>query len=324
MSHMLEMVVGPNGTAQAQIAYASETPWHGLGVKVPDDLTPDQIMTAAGVNWNVEKVPAFIDLNGEQVPTGRSALVRDRDNKILDIVTDDWEPLQNSDAFAFFNDFIEAGNMKMDTAGSLKDGRIVWALAKTTESFSPVANDVVESYLLFTNPHQFGRSIDVRFTNVRVVCNNTLTLANNAKATNGARVTHRSEFDPEYVKEVMGISNRNMSRYSEMASFLAQKRYDKENIVEYFNRIFPVLTTKEKSTKELSKNAKIAMSVLETQPGADLAPGTWWNAFNAVTFSTNHILGRNQNNRVQSLFYGANRELNVKALNTAVEYAEAA
>jgi hypothetical protein len=76
--------------------------------------------------------------------------------------------------------------------------------------------------------------------------------------------------------------------------------------------------------KVISKNAGIALNILEQQPGFEHAPGTYWSAFNAATFMTNHVLGRSADNRVQSLWYGANKDLNVKALEIACEMAEAA
>lgn len=319
MSHLIEMVDG-----KPCIAYNGETPWHGLGKQVPPDLTPLQIMEAAGVDWGVEKIPAFAEINGKKVAVGHSALVRSTDGNILDVVTDDWEPLQNETAFEFFNDFIEAGNMEMHTAGSLKGGRIVWALAKTKESFTLFDGDTVESYLLFTNPHQFGKSIDIRFTNTRVVCNNTLTLANATDSKNMARVTHRNEFDPEAVKETMGLAHQKLETYKELAAFLGSKKYKDEDVVEYFTRIFPVLSSKDAPTKKVSKNAGIAINLLEQQPGFEYAPGTFWSLFNGATFMTNHVLGRNADNRVQSLWYGASKNLNIKALETAVEMAEVA
>lgn len=319
MSHEIEFQDG-----KAQMAWVGQVPWHGLGTEVSADLTPDEMMAAAGVDWSVRKEPAFIDIDGQRIDIGRSALVRDRDDRILDVVTNDWEPLQNSEAFEFFNEYIVAGDMEMHTAGSLKNGRIVWALAKTKESFSLFNGDTVESYLLFTNPHQFGKSIDVRFTNTRVVCNNTLTLSLNTASSNMARITHRNEFDPEAVKETMAISSRKLSDYKEMAEFLGSKPCRGEDVVEYFKRAFPVLSSKEDGGKKaISKNAAIACELIEQQPGFEYAPGTYWSAFNTVTFMTNHILGRSRDNRVQSLWYGANKNLNVSALKTAVDMAEA-
>ena len=112
----------------------------------------------------------------------------DSDNKYLSTVTAPWNPLQNAEAFKFFNDFVEAGDMTMETGGVLRDGQQVWALAKVGESFTLANGDKVEGYLLFSNPHQFGKSIDIRFVAIRVVCNNTLTFALEGSAKHKVRV----------------------------------------------------------------------------------------------------------------------------------------
>ena len=67
MAHELEMVNG-----KAQMAYAGKVPWHGLGTKVPEDLTPAQMMKAAGLDWSVKKAPLMF--NGNQVAGDKMAL----------------------------------------------------------------------------------------------------------------------------------------------------------------------------------------------------------------------------------------------------------
>ena len=146
MAHEVEMI---NGVAQ--MAYAGDKPWHGLGVEVHNDLTPGQIMAKAGLDWEVEKVNSYIDVDGKKVLTGQQSLVRKSDNKILTNVGGDWNPVQNADAFEFFSEYVLAGDMEMNTAGSLKGGRNVFALAKVKESFDILGSDQVDSYLLFSN-----------------------------------------------------------------------------------------------------------------------------------------------------------------------------
>jgi phage/plasmid-like protein (TIGR03299 family) len=306
------------------MAYVGEIPWHGLGIEIPPDLTPAEICKEAGVDWEVAKFPAFATVGGKKIKVDRSALVRLSDNKVLDVVGDDWNPTQNADAFEFFTDFVKAGDMKMHTAGSLKGGQIVWALAKTNESFKIGRKDQVDSYLLFTNPHQFGKAIDVRFTPVRVVCNNTLTLSLSTKSANMVKVSHRKKFDAAEVKEIMGLVSVKFSDYKSRAQFLASKRYDKDTVSKYFSNLWPVLTDKEDSKKIISKSAAIAAQVVETQPGHEFAPGTWWNAYNAVTYLTDHLIGRSVDNRLTSAWYGINKTLKLKAFNSAIEYAQAA
>lgn len=316
MSHEIEVVNG-----KAKMAYAGEVPWHGLGVLVNDDLTPVEMLKAAELDWTVQKVPAFATVNKKKISVGRSALVRSSDYSILDIVGDDWNPVQNLEAFEFFNEFIEAGQMQMHTAGSLRSGQIVWALAKVDESFTLFKGDQVDSYLLFSNPHKFGQAIDIRFTPIRVVCKNTLTLSLQSASSQWMKLSHRRVFDGDEVKEMMGIASHKLTKYKEMASFLGSKQAKGEDIVTYFKRIFPVLSTKDVPEKEISKSATRCLDVLETQPGANFAKGTWWPAYNAVTYFTDHLAGRSVDNRLTSAWYGANKSLKVKALETALEMA---
>ena len=215
--------------------------------------------------------------------------------------------------------FIGAGEMEMHTAGSLKGGKVVWALAKVNDSFELFDGDRVESYLLFTNPHQYGQSIDIRFTPIRVVCNNTLTLSLNTKSSKMAKVSHARVFNPDEVKETLGVAKEKLETYKTMAAFLGSKRYTEENVVEYFKRIFPGTSTK----RELSKNARMAHALLETQPGHQYAEGTWWTALNAVTHMTDHVIGRSVDARLTSAWFGANKGLKGKAIDLAVEMAEA-
>ena len=308
------------------MAYAGETPWHGLGKEVPQDLSPAQMLKAADLDWTVNKVPAFIRVNGEELMTGKSALVRSTDNTILDVVSKDWVPVQNSTAFEFFNDFVYAGNMEMHTAGSLKNGQIVWALAKVKESFDLFGGDQIDSYLMFTNPHKFGQSIDVRFTPIRVVCNNTLTMALSHNSKNVVKSTHKTEFNPEEVKMALGIASEQLQKYKTMAQFLGKKKAKTDKVKDYFKEVFPVIKQfgKDSAVKEQSKNAEAALTVLETQPGAEFAKGSWWPVFNAVTFMVDHKVGRTQEGRLTSAWFGPNRQLKIKALEKAIEYAEAA
>jgi phage/plasmid-like protein (TIGR03299 family) len=212
----------------------------------------------------------------------------------------------------------------MHTAGSLQDGKIVWGLAKVKESFDLFKGDQIDSYLLFSNFHKYGFSTDVRFTPIRVVCNNTLTLSLNSKVEQMAKISHRKEFNPDNVKGMLGIAHEKLAQYKGMASFLGSKQYTNENVVEYFTRIFPVTGSNQNKKKEVSKNAELAVDVLHNQPGSEYAAGSWWQAFNAVTYITDHLQGRDSDTRLRSSWYGSNKNLKTKALETAIEYAEAA
>lgn len=316
MAHEIEIING-----EAQMAYVGEVPWHGLGVKVDPDLSPEEFMVVAGLDWEVEKIDSFVNYNGNKIPTGQQALVRSLDGKVLANVGPGWNPVQNSEAFEFFDEYVQAGDMEMNTAGSLRGGEIVWALAKTKESFELFNGDVTDNYFLFTNPHQYGKTITVRMTPIRVVCNNTLTLSLSQKGDHVISVSHRNAFNAESVKEQMGIAREKMEQYKSMAEFLGSKRYTKSDVVQYMNRVFgePV------EGKEFSTRAsKRAYELMSTQPGAEFAQGSWWQAFNAVTYMTDHVQGKNPDTRLESSWYGRNRKVKLDALELALEYAEVA
>jgi len=323
MAHMVEMIDG-----KAQMAYAGELPWHGLGTKVSNDLTPQQMMEKAGVDWKVHEVESFVEFNGEKMPTGQKSLIRETDGKILTNVGKDWHPCQNETAFEFFNEYVLAGDMEMHTAGSLRDGQYVWALAKVKESFDLFGGDQVDSYMLFSNPHVYGKSIDVRFTPIRVVCNNTLTFALDSQSQRAVKVGHRAQFQPDMVKEQLGIAHEKFAKYKEMAQFLGSKRFSVDSLIQYYNEVFPLTSGKDKQNiinlETISRQAKNAYDVLETQPGSEYAEGTWWQAFNSVTYVTDHVQGRNADNRLHSQWFGQNQLRKIKAAEKAVEFALAA
>ena len=319
MSHEVEIIDG-----QAQMAYAGEVPWHGLGTKVASDLAPSQIMQQAGLDWSVEK-ETMTTASGTEIE-GKKALVRSSDNKVLDVVGDNWNPVQNSEAFEFFSEYCLAGDMEMHTAGSLKGGQMVWALSKVKESFDILGGDQVDSYLLFSNPHKYGKAIDVRFTPIRVVCNNTLSMSLGQNVANSVSLNHRTAFNPESVKETLGIASEKFAMYKETAQFLASKQFNMDSLIQYYNEVFPRTYQGKKEVtvqgyEDLTNNAQKAFSFLETQPGAEFGEGSWWSALNSVTYLTDHKMGRETDSRLTSAWFGANQTRKVKAVEKAVEYA---
>ena len=321
MAHMVETM-----------AYAGQLPWHGLGTRVSENISVDDMLKESGLDWEVQKVPAYAELNGQKIASGHDMLIRTSDNTALDMVSGNWNPVQNAEAFDFFREFVEAGDMEMHTAGSLQDGKRVWCLAKVKDSFTINGNDQVDSYLLLTNPHMYGRAVDIRFTPIRVVCNNTLTLSLGQKSDYQVSMSHKKAFDAEEAKQLLGIAKEKMSQYEQMATFLSEKRWTDETLKRYLSVVFPNTNpnakTKSFDIKDFdqyaSKNAKRALEVMPSQPGAEMGRGSFWQAYNAVTYLTDHELGRSQDSRLASAWYGLNKVKKVKALETAIEFAEAA
>lgn len=321
------------------MAYANEVPWHGLGVQVSDNLTPAEMLGAAGLDWKVDRKALWID--GHENPVGSHfALVRDLDDKVLGICGQDYQPTQNAEVFDFFDKFCKAGDMKMETAGSLSGGKRVWGLAKINGGFMLGGKDEVEGYILLDNPHIWGRSLQILFTPIRVVCNNTLTAAlrNNTNQENTFRMSHDRAFDDEIKQqaaEKVGLAMKALDVFKDKAEFLAKKRAKDQQVLEFFSKLVnpdlykAALDLSEDGTvsrADLGRTVNRLFDLVATQPGADLktSQGTWWGAFNAVTYYYDHVAGTDQDKRLTSAWFGSAATRKRQALDLAVEFAEAA
>ena len=335
------------------MAYAGEVPWHGLGVKVEDNLTPDEMLVAAGLDWTVSKRHLFthsepsVDNSKEVIPVNDYyVLVRDSDNKTFGPCGPKFVPSQNADAFKFFEKVTSVGDMSMDTAGALKGGEQVWGLAKINDGFTLPGDDRVLGYLLVSVSHKWGKANEIRFTPIRVVCNNTLTYALADKTRPSFKMPHLTALDADVFKsaeEALGIAGDRMKDFKESAEFLSSKNYTSQNVVSYISELFqPELLEQQKNIEQMSDIKAIATrqsmvdefkrvpamvhQALEEQPGANLksSKGTWWGAANAVTFIVDHKWGHDRDAALHNAWFGGRASLKQKAISKALEYAKAA
>lgn len=316
--------------AVESMAYVGEPPWHRFGAIVEGNLSPREMQFAAGLNWDVEKVPLQFEYKQRTQKTDQFALIRTADGTVLDIIkSDNWAPVQNEEAFEFFDRFVKHNGMTMEVAGSLRDGKFVFVLAKMNKSFDvgPGGEDRTDGYVLFTNPHQYGHAVDIRLTPIRVVCMNTLSIALKTESNVNVKYSHWHSFDVEAAQSVFAELLSSFGDYADTAGFLAAKSYDDQSLQQYFDKCFPYVPnmhSKNPPIDRSSANANRAFDIVETQPGADLSPGSWWNAVNAVTFLTDHELGKSAETRLHSAWYGKGDRRKRHALKLGIEYAKAA
>ena len=335
------------------MAYAGEVPWHGLGVKVDNNLTPEEMLVEAGLDWTVSKREIFTyddadpDKSNDLIMApNHSLLVRDSDNTVFGPCGPKFIPTQNRDAFTFFKKFTDAGNMTMETAGSLKDGRQIWGLAKVDESFTLPGDDRVLGNLLVSVSHEWGKSNEIRFTPIRVVCNNTLSMALADKTQPHFKMAHTKAFDADLIvtaEQALGLASNRMKEYKEAAEFLCSKKYNKNTVVSYIADLMQPKLAMQQRLLEQSKTEKTYLAratmldefqrapskvyeALELQPGANLksSAGTWWGAMNAVTFVVDHKWGHDRDAAMHNAWFGARASLKTRAMTQAIDYAKAA
>ncbi len=311
MAHLVESMM-----------YVGQTPWHGLGRKIPDGkkLSVREAIVAAKLDWQVELRRLFIE-GLEEVQSGildQYAVCRTSDNAFLGIVGPGYVPLQNEDALQWFQPFLDAGEATLETAGSLKGGRHVWALAKIRDGNMTVGKrDSVAHYILLSNAHDGSVTVRVGFTPIRVVCNNTLSLAHDSKASKLLRVKHTFNLHDnlKLVREIMNVARGEFNATVGQYRHLQRRSIDAAGLEKYVRVVFDLSG---KSSRELIPNI---IYLFENGRGNREAGRTYWGAYNAVTEYLNYFRGRTQDNTLSSLWFGESAQINRQALAVALKMA---
>lgn len=164
-----------------QMAFVGDTPWHGLGTKVPPHVTSEQMLKAAKLDWKVRKVPAtgarIVKRRAGEAIYDRYFVERDcvqgeTVSPVLGVVGAQYELLQNHEAFSFFDPFLEPGHAAYETAGALGNGDRVWVQVRVGDPILITHDDKVDRFILLSNSHDGRGALSLRFTPIRVVCNN--------------------------------------------------------------------------------------------------------------------------------------------------------
>jgi phage/plasmid-like protein (TIGR03299 family) len=314
MSHELE-----------SMAFYGRSPWHGLGTPLADEDLHDwpQACARAGLDWDVELVPLVTADTGAGV--GRRAVRRGSDGRILGTVGPHYAALQNRDAFAWFQPFLDAREAQLHTAGSLRNGSRVWVLARLNRDPLVVApGDEVEKYLLISHGHDGSLAVRVGFTPVRVVCQNTLAMAHGSDASQLIRVRHTREVHQNLadVREVMDLANQQLEATAQQYRLLARKSVNRADLHRYVRRVLQVGDGQEPGARTRAILGEV-VGLCESGRGNGLpsVSGTWWAAYNGVSEWLAYRRGRSQDNRLNGLWFGAGAGVNRHALQTALAMA---
>lgn len=333
-----------------------KTPWHGLGVVINHAPTIKEGIEFAGLNWAVE-VRSLTREDGVKLDEFGKAFVRSDNKKTLGIVGPKTHPLQNADAFNFFQGFVDAKEATLETAGSLDEGRKVWVMAKISRPNSIIVpGDEVAKFVLLSNAHDGTTAVRVGFTPIRVVCANTLALAHTDKASKLIRVRHSKDVtkNVEALRETMNLADEEFEATAEQFRFLASRQINASDLRKYIKVVFKMDENDEKCTtrslnvlreimnKHENKTFMIAAEKLnmeekekrllekvtenfEAGRGTEnfKSRGSFWTAYNAVNEYLNYERGYSDDTRMNSLWFGANAVANKHALDSALEMANA-
>lgn len=316
-----------------RMAFVGEVPWHGLGKQVPPEVSSAEMIKAAGLDWRVAKRPApgarLVDKRKEKYD--RYAIWRDPTGEekgaaLLGLVGASYTPVQNEAAFEFFEPFIDLRLARFETAGALGNGERIWVLAKLKGIIVVGADDVVDKYLLLSNSHDGKGAITIRFTPIRVVCRNTLTMA--LKDGNSAiKVSHRPNVEKrllaEEAKTLHKLIDVEFDRAQAIFHQLAQKRISEQIIQLYFGKLHPRESGSSTGKAEPERWQRIRTVLEDGRITPSATRGTMWALYNAAVREEDYRVTRegDADRRLERVWFGAGASLKLRALEIATELA---
>jgi len=300
----------------AEMAFVGQTPWHGLGQELDQSAGLDEWQVSAGLDWTIEKAPVMFEAEGDNPHhnhskfAGQNVLYRSDTKAPLSVVSDKYKVVQPKEVLHFFKDLVEGSGYKLHTAGSLRGGSRIWALAETGKMADVAVNDTVMGYLLLATSCDKAMATTARFTSVRVVCANTLGAAERDKHSM-VSVPHSTQFNAKRVHSELGIAVSNFDLFMSQAKELsARKATDKRVDTFLKGLLIPQMTPNAEGKYDLTRNRSYKR-ILELFEGDGMGSelkgsrGTMWGLLNAVTeFTDHHNPSRTDDGRLNSAWFG--------------------
>jgi len=312
------------------MAYAGRTPWHGLGNQLAAQQPLNVWMQEAGMDWEIRETPVRF-ISSEAGSLGQissfpdqKVLFRSDNQAPLSVVSNRFKVVQPRQILEFYRDLTEQSGFELETAGVLKGGRKIWALARTGQTGVLKGNDRTDAYVLLATACDGTMATTAQFTSVRVVCNNTLAVALNGQS-QAVKVSHRSVFDPDAVKRQLGISVSAWDEFMYRLKRLSERQVKDTEVRTFLRSVFQDQTTQRTKATITPVNERAMETVRALYDGrgrgAHLPSShrTAYGLLNAVTEFVDHERrSRTADHRLDSAWFGQGATLKRKALDHAL------
>jgi len=306
------------------MAFTGQEPWHGLGNKLAPKQSLETWAKAAGMDWSIDEAEVrFVagnkNLGSIHAFPEQKVLYRSDTKAPLSVVSARYQVVQPREVLDFYRDLTEFSGFELETAGVLKEGRKLWALARTGQSATLKGRDQVSGYLLLATACDGTLATTAQFCSVRVVCNNTLQIAlgDNVGA---VKISHRSQFDAQAVKRQLGIAVSSWDAFMARTKALAERKVSDAAAEAFLRRVLTYPTANVADREALAVNERAIKAVGQLYAGrgkgADLASasGTAWGLLNAVTeYVDHHRRARSDDHRLDAAWFGAGANLKQRA-----------
>lgn len=318
MAHLIDNSKGFN----AFISFAAPA-WHGLGTVLNNPISTADALRQGGLDYNVLKLPNIHFLpNGEELISPDSFFtVRTDVNKVLGSrLGKDYTVLQNVAALDIVDEILQKGTAAIETAGAIDEGRKVFICLKINTDITVGSQDIVNQYVLIATSHDGSMSITAMPTNIRVVCNNTLSAALGQKSKDKIKIRHTTNASSRLSEamKILNLMSNNTASNEDNYNIMAENVISKEQMFNYFGNVF--CTTDEIKELQTGQRAKEVLSTRKQNIlsevlnfatngiGQKLAmkgnDQTLWSAYGAVTGFLTRKKYSSVDDRANSMLFG--------------------
>jgi phage/plasmid-like protein (TIGR03299 family) len=318
-----------------RVMVVGEPAWHGIGTVLQNPATALEAIQAAKLDYEVVKseTPSFIRTpEGVEVEMpGEFGVYRKDTNQGFKCVGNRYNIVQNVEAFDFFDSVVGEGQAIYHTAGALGRGEKIWILAKLPNDLVVKGVDVVEKYLTLVNTHDGSTCLQMFFSPVRVVCQNTLSAALSQKSENQIKIRHSGDVKSKVkaAQEALKIAVKYYGDFEQIVGALADRALTKEEVERYFNVILFDNAEGDIERKKLNKQRDELLNLFENGIGQKMPEirHTAWAAYNAVTEYIDHHKtykkeAEQPTKRLSEIWFGSGADLRAKAFSSIVSLAE--
>lgn len=301
-----------------EMAYCGDVPWHGLGQELTAGAGIDQWITQAGMEWLIKRSRVrYGSGDAMRIMDDQHVLFRSDTKDALGVVGAKYQVVQPREMLEFFRDIVSANGFQLSAAGTLFGGRRFWATASIGEGACILGSDKVEGFLLLTSSADGTLATTAKFTTIRTVCNNTLSMALSAKNARDVKISHRTSFDARAVKAQLGIASSSFGDFVEASRKLALTTV---NMKEAGKLTADLLTETKTVTKEdvtASGGYKTILSLFDHGKGNH--GETAWDWLNGVTEYVDHVQrAKSDSHRMANSMFGRGDALKTVAFERAL------
>ena len=306
-----------------QMAYVGATPWHTLGNKLSENQPIEVWTQEAGFNFEVKETPVhFFPVNGNMTKfNGNKVLYRSDSLNALAVVTDRYKVVQPKEVLEFYRSLVEGQGFQLETAGCLRGGRKIWALAKTGIESTLKGNDRIKAYLLLCTSYDGSLATTAQYTAIRVVCNNTLSLAVNRNNDTAVRVSHVTTFDANAVKQQLGLGS-SWDYFMDQIRAMSETKIRPTTARKYLVNVLgdPTMPMDQQPREKLIGNVIDLFNGKAIGSDLESAKGTVFGLLNAVTETVDHhARARTADSRLNSAWFGIGATVKSRAYQEALK-----